>query len=94
MKEEEPSSVASSDGVGRLVIEGPPPVYGNPSRLKVLRDITVNLPTELGQFGRIPCAQRSLYSGILLGGIVSALSLALTGIDVCALICTLLLINR
>lgn len=88
MGEEAPSPVASPDGAGRLVAEGPPPMYRNPSRLKVLKDMVVNLPTELKQFGRIPCAQRSLYSGILLGGIVSALSLVLTGIDTCVHTCT------
>lgn len=48
--------------------------------LEALRDILFNLPTELGNFGRIPCAQRSIYSGVLVGGIVSAISLICTGI--------------
>lgn len=44
-----------------------------------LKDIIVNLPSELKSFGSIPCAQRSLYTGILAGGIVSAAALIVSG---------------
>ena len=50
--------------------------------IRTLGGIFSNLPTEFGNFGKIPCAQRSLYTGILAGGIVSAISLVITGINI------------
>lgn len=49
------------------------------SRFDILRNIILNLPEELRKFGQIPCAQQSIYTGIITGGAVSALSLTLTG---------------
>lgn len=41
--------------------------------------ILCNLPDELRGFGQIPCAQRSLYTGVLAGGITTLVSVVLTG---------------
>jgi len=41
--------------------------------------IFCNFPSEVRHFGKVPCAKRSLYTGILAGGLVSALTLVITG---------------
>ena len=55
------------------------PRPAEPSRADALLGILKDLPGELGRFGSIPCAQRSLYTGILAGGVVSAVALLLSG---------------
>lgn len=66
-----------------LIVESPQESRspGPSDYFSVLRRIVANLPGELGGFGSIPCAQRSLYTGILAGGVVSAASLIVTGIE-------------
>ena len=44
-----------------------------------LFQIFCNFPNEVRHLGRVPCAKRSLYTGILAGGLVSALALAISG---------------
>lgn len=79
MGREDCSPPTSPDKAGRIRQEGLSSACKDSSRPRELGRIIANLPAELRQFGRIPCAQRSLYSGILLGGIVSALFLVITG---------------
>jgi hypothetical protein len=73
--EKEPSKVIAT-GSGEM------PQSRFMAYIQTLGGIFSNLPTELESFGKIPCAQRSLYTGILAGGLVSAISLVITGIGI------------
>lgn len=51
--------------------------------INTVKEIFTNLPYEVRNLGSIPCAQRSLYTGVLTGGVVSAIALVLTGFLQC-----------
>ena len=71
------SSCDGTEGETRVIYnQSAEPRVSNGS---ILWQIVTNLPSELQRFGSIPCAQQSLYTGIIVGGVSSAILIAATG---------------